>query len=90
MPWANHAERIAVAQAMDDPAGERARRRREVRWDSPTDIPQVNSATALCWPTTSGHTFLGVVDLRVCLGGSAGASRRGRGADRNGGREPYV
>ena len=41
MPWADHAERIALAAALDDPDGERARRRRQVRYDSPPDMPQV-------------------------------------------------
>lgn len=41
MPWADHAERVALAAAFNDPDGERARRRRQVRYDSPPDIPQV-------------------------------------------------
>jgi ribonuclease HI len=42
LPWADHAERVDAAKALEGRAGGRSsRRRRAVRYDSPSDLPQV-------------------------------------------------
>lgn len=73
LPWADHAERIAVAKASAASAGDRSTRRsRAVRYDSPSEMPKVARGRRLPREYVRGFTCprCGSGPQTPCLGES--------------------